>query len=361
MKNRATKALEIPELELDYHEKSRDDSFNELPRKISQTSIYSHNHETGSIEMLNVKPKKFHSPNQNNSREVKFSHKPSFARMVKIKERFEDTCHSPILEVPSNSVSPNTSFKKLRSTFATHQEKQIDEKYYTHRGEVIIEKHQRKITRYSDTPVFRKYLSENLFQQDQRSAMPNRFAKQMSFNLKKMEKQLLPQNEKIQLDFTDNNFFNAMTNNKKPAKKSENFYQRSKRSKTFKEDDSEYFFEPIKILKKRSRCKNNNKLTTSASHDEEFRSRLMTESVNKKEASPKKEINKMALVPAIKKINFDSKKQIIARVFKSSKSDFINKEKEESIIVQNQHDIHRENEIKDFIHHLHGSNSPENK
>ena len=363
MRHKPTKALDIPELELDHHEKSRDDSFSEMPRKISQTSIYTHNHETGSIEMANVKPKKFYSPSQNSSREVRFSQKPSFARMVKIKERFEDTCHSPILEVHSGSVSPNTSFKKLRSAFATHQEKQTDERYYTHRGEVIIESNQRKVTRFNDTPVFRKIISQKLFQQDQRAAMQNKFSKQMSFNLKKMEKQLLPQNEKFQTDFTDDNFFNAMSSPKKSAKKSENFYQKSKRSKTFKEDDSEYFFDPLGVeVKKRSRFADNKKLTTSASHEEEFRSRLMTSSVNKKDASPKKEVaNQVALVPTIKKVIPNENKVLIARVSKNSKANFVTKEKEKTMIVQNRYDIHRENEIKDFVHHFPGSRSPENK
>lgn len=346
VRHRPTKALEIPDLSLDELQRPLDDNFNERPRKISHTSIFSHNNETGSIEMLHNGSKKYHSPNDQNLREFKISKNQGFGRVVKTHRKFEDIKNTPIYEEHSNSVSPNTSFKKIRSAFATHQEKQIHESYYSVNGEVVREVSQRKVTRYSDTPLFRKILSDNLFPQDPQTALPSRFSKQKSFNMKIPDQPLLTPKCKIDTDFTDNSFANFGAQ-KVSSKKSKNHYQRTNRSKTFKEDDAEFFF-PENICE---RSRNTTNMNVSMSQEEDFKSQLNINSDRKhsKHSKNTDKANQIALFSAKKPSNYNSPKKLLGRVIRSTKSDYLKKETEESVVVQNPDDVSHEKEIIDFV------------
>ena len=356
MRHGPIKKLEgIPKLNLDRFEKSYDESYNNLPRKISNTSVYVPNNETGSIEMLHSSSRKnkkrFYSPNTESVKSFKFSQNPTFAPRRLLRQKFPEATSSPIPEEMSSSISPNASFKQFRSRFAKHQEKHIQESYYAHNGEMIREVNQRKIIRYNDTPQFRKILSESLFQQDARLKAPEPHEKHLSFNQEKSGLELLPTSDKYQNDFTDESFFKLPMARAVPKKASTEF-KRFKRSRTFKEDDPEYFFaayDKSKDNKKREPV--NIKSNISHGHPEELLSALRDKS-EKSSTQPENKNTAIALLANYSN-NLNTEQQPIktfARVIKSSKTNYVTKEKEESIIVQNQDDIERENMLRDYVH-----------
>lgn len=348
------KLEEIPKLRLDRFEKSYDESFSNLPRKISNTSIYVPNNETGSIEMLRSgdrkNKKRFYSPNTESVKSIKFSQNPTFAPRLLLRQRFPEANSSPIPEEQSSSISPNASFKQYRSRFAKHQEKHIQESYYAHNGEMIREVNQRKIIRYNDTPQFRKILSEGLFQQDARFKTPEPNEKHLSFNQPKTGIELLPTSDKYQNDFTDESFFKLPMTKIAPKNTATDF-KRFKRSRTFKEDDPEYFFGTYEKSKNNKKRESVN-IKSNMSHDPPQEQLSAFKDKSEKSIHHPEKNTAIALLTKYSN-NFSSDQQPVkafARIVKSSKTNYETKEKEESIIVQNQDDIERENMLRDYVH-----------
>jgi hypothetical protein len=198
---------DIPLFRLDKSEMSLNDNFDK-PRKISNVSRFTHNPETGSLEMHDtVSNFKRFTPNIESTIGMNFSANPSFAKQLTSKGKFRG--RQIIEEENSSSISPDTSFKKARSSFALHKEKYVHESYYAKGGEFIIEENQRKITRFPDTPIFRHIVSESLKRQDPKIDISNEEEKTLSLDLKKSEKPtILKIDENNKQDFEDDSFKN---------------------------------------------------------------------------------------------------------------------------------------------------------
>ena len=232
-----------------------------------------------------------------------------------------------------------------------HEEKHIQESYYTQNGEIVREEKHFSRTRFYDTPSLRKILSDSLAKQDPRLSVNEQHSKFLSFNSKHASPELLPK-DSAEYDFTDESFLKIPQFKKTASHKGTNFYSRATRSKTFKEDDPRYFQVSTPPHKKpRNRGSENIKKVYS----EEYKL-LKQKSVQK---SPKIEAekidaennqaDKLALVPtSARRIDFDEVPQQLGRIIKSSTVDHETKEKEESIIVQNQEDIILENQVRSF-------------
>jgi hypothetical protein len=199
---------DIPLFSLDKSEMSMNDNFDN-PRKISNFSRFTHNPETGSLEMHDtVSNSKRFTPNIESTIGMNFSANPSFSKQLTNKGKFREK--QIIEEENSSSISPDTSFKKARSSFATHSEKYVHESYYAKGGEFIIEENQRKVTRFPDTPIFRHIVSESLKRKDPNIIDIPTQDNTLSFALKRSEKPTLlkiDENKNLQ-DFEDDSFKN---------------------------------------------------------------------------------------------------------------------------------------------------------
>ena len=91
----------IPSLDLDRSRKS--DEQDEQQRKISDCSVFTHNHQTGLLEIdANTKTKAI-SPNIDNPREFKFSSLPPLKKYLSKREKLEEESkHVPIIEENSS-------------------------------------------------------------------------------------------------------------------------------------------------------------------------------------------------------------------------------------------------------------------
>lgn len=351
MKHGPTMKLQadIPKFSLDKSEMSLN-GLEEMPRKISNMTVFTHNYETGTLEVHDSlqKPKRL-SPKIESTIEMNFSSNPSFAKQLTKRGNFIER-PTIIDEENSSSISPETSFKKARSSFATHKEKYVHESYYAKGGEFIIEENQRKITRFPDTPIFRHIVSEGLKRQDPKISVSNEEEKTLSFNLKKSSKQmLLPIDEKEVQDYEDDSFKTIKFGQKSSPTKE--FLTRINRSKTYKEDDPDYFMSSISQSQRNSRNTHDKNLKASASHGIEDSIKVKKHNSDSKSSKNGKCTTIALINPIPTKLNFDSQSiEPIARVITSTKTNYISKETEQKIIVQNQDDLKRENTVRDYVH-----------
>lgn len=128
---------EMPEFSLMRAEKSEDDDLILKFRKASYRSVFTHNEQMSAGGIEDVKPRKiYHSPRVKINRELNAGDLSSFEQRLKMTTKYGVKPPVPIYEENSNSVSPNTSFKKIGASYIKHKEKQVHENYYTHEGEV---------------------------------------------------------------------------------------------------------------------------------------------------------------------------------------------------------------------------------
>lgn len=229
----------IPDFVLDKSEASQDEHVFEMQRRISVNSVFTHNNETGSMDMNSTRKHKYYSPKSESVREFKVSNTPSFAKQICVRHQLNDDVQSPIIEEASCSVSPSTSFKMLKSAFAKRKEEQSHEEYFKEGDDIIEVKTQKKVIYYRNSNRLRNLLSENFSNNDPKANIYKNVDMFHSFKNHPKSLKLLPMICDKEEDFTDN----AMDIGRKLSqqKRNENFYLRSNRSKSFKEDDNEYF------------------------------------------------------------------------------------------------------------------------
>ena len=337
---KATQNLEIDsEFNLEKSEKSQTESFVEIPRKISNNSTINIPKFPSSEDLLKaskIKQKQY-SPKPEALREFKISFAPSFAKQIITKHRLGDGVNSPIIEEKSCSVSPATSFKKLKSAFAKTRELQLHEEYIKTDEGIVEIKTQKCVTIFEPNPKLDTLVSEYMNQQDPSAKLENNFSSYHSF--KNISQLNLVCNDKKDNDFEDKSFC-EFTKKLHPRNKSINFYIKSKKTKSFKEDDKEYFC--ASPIDEAQRTKSKNKfefktidrpLTDYFDHKADTYD-SMNESTNPRSKS---------VIP----LNAQKSYEVIGRVKKSSKTNFLKKEREESIIVQNKDEIVKENKLRE--------------
>ena len=204
---KAMQNLEIDsEFNLEKSEKSHVESFLEHPRRISSNSIVNVSKFASSEDLLKawkVKHKQF-SPKPESIREFKISYTPSFARQFKSKQIIDDEINSPIIEEKSWSVSPNTSFRKLKSAFAKTRELQLHEEYIKTEEGIVEIKTQKWVTIFEPNPRLDTLVTEYVNKQDPANQIDNNQSSYHSF--KNLNQFNFDQKEWKEDNFEDQNF-----------------------------------------------------------------------------------------------------------------------------------------------------------
>lgn len=251
------KLIDIPLLRLDDRHSSQDSNeFTEKSRAISHSTIYTNNNKTGCIELVkDKKTSKLFSPDNQPTYERCFNRQP-FSHMVKTKMKFPNKISTQIMEEDSSSMSPDVSFKKVKSNFVKNQTTRVHKEYLESEDGLFEKVSHETIYHYDKNELVRRVISAEIQSKANEIASQEMDAKYFSFKDERRNPALLPPEERVEItqDFTDSsfNFMNNVT--KKSPSKNVNNYLRSGRSKTYKEDDSDYFQvnEAIVNLKKDS-------------------------------------------------------------------------------------------------------------
>lgn len=204
-------------------------------------------------------------------------------------------------------------------------------------------KTQKWVTIFEPNPQFDTLVSEYMNQQAPTNKLENNFSSYHSFkNISQLN--LVTQDTKDN-DFEDKSFHD-FTKRLNPRNKSINFYLKSKKTKSFKEDDQEFFCgSPVDEGKNARVIKN----------EDEFKSieRPMTdhfEHIN--EISQSLKITDNPRSKSVSPFGTQKPYEVIGRLKKSSRTNFLKKEREESVIVQNKDEIVKENKLREWIRSL---------
>ena len=356
-KNRMVKLKKLSTASAFNNNQSADEHVLEKSRTISQSDIFANN-KTGSIEMLheNKKNSKFMSPQNQPSYKMFFSNKHSFSKAIKTRVKYPSNTKIEVIEEDSSSISPNTSFKRIKSNHIKDQEKYVQQEYQSLNGEIYEIKNKRTITKYNDNPELRKLVSKNLEIRGQEiQGIEDKF----NFISLKSEPNKLalmlvePREAKIKTDndFTDESF-DIMDKQKKFAERYENKYQKTGRSKTFLEDDVNYF-KANDLIQQNKNSRNHfvSKANSKPSFIDEAENHIeIREKFKFKHPANDWLPNFQEIIP--RRMVYTKTPQVLGRIVKSKRTDYQSKTVEETKSVQTQEDIVWEDSIKQFSRNI---------
>ena len=246
-----------------------------------------------------------------------------------------DNTNSPIIEEKSRNWSPD-SFEKLKRDYAKNEVQKSDQEYIMTNSGILEIQNKRKFTYYEDHPKLNKIISDHINTQNkniyiQSNLKPNKY--------KSLGEHNLDFNPRIESNFEDQNFLD-FAKNLNTSKRTENHYLRSKRSKTFKEDDPEYL---VGSNEGKGNKSYRHKLSTAYLSRKKSR---LTKSKGTDSRNEESINNKEQQIQANQVVSYAKgaiANRTIGRITKYTKIDYKTNLREESKFVQNESDIDFEN------------------
>ncbi|CAI2363905.1 unnamed protein product [Moneuplotes crassus] len=242
--------------------------------------------------------------------------KPSPFGFITKKVKNYPTKEKILEEPPSSSVSPASSFKKKRDTFATSKHRYVVEDYYYSGNKIIVNEVLKKTITLKNTPMMQRILSTHFAHKTSELPIAH---KAVSFKIKRAIN-LVP----IQETFTEE---------KSGLKKHHKYKLRTMTKKKSLNEDNEYF--DVQTINNPPKPESGNEIDKELSQT--LKSKVNT-SLNEYD---KQFIHSDSPIKGFG----GSFKQPLARVIKYQKKDFLINEIQERCVVQNSDEIAHEDKL----------------
>ena len=283
------------------------------------------------------------SPISNSNNLMVVSKNNSLPHQLNKRHILHDGESSPIIEEKSRNCSPSSPFKNEKMSYAIKEEKQSKEEYY------IRDDHILEVTSQTWIKYFEKNPTTNQLVLDRVNSQNKNLYIQTNLPLNKyksIQNEIRSPEIKKESDFEDKEFLD-FTKGLNEQKRNENHYLRSKRSKTFKEDDPDYFLTPRKTTNHKAEQSTDSKYVSAQKEsilvNIQDSNTLKNDLIN---TIKPEGIQPQQIVAYNSEVQMN---QPVGRVITYTKTDYRTNLKQESRFVQNKEDIEIENRSRGNI------------